>query len=141
MTARYGGASGTSRWFSSAGGALAEPEAQAAAGAVRETRHLHDGLIQRQVWQRGSLVRQDDLNAEGRPIRRLSYQHGRLARREYFGGDGRLVSTELFDAQGFITRSIGPGSTQWDYERGVPVRCRRGETWFVKRGDRWIAQR
>lgn len=100
-------------------------------------------------------MRQDDLNLEGKPIRRLSYEGGRLARREYLDRDGNLVSTELFDADGFITQSIGQRSydrgipawkrdhatveAQWFYQRGVPVRYNRGSPSFVKEGDRWIA--
>ena len=79
------------------------------------------------------------------------------AKREYLDRDGNLVSTELFDAAGFITHYAGQrsypqgqpawkrdGSTtvaEWFYERGVPVRYRRGAASVVKEGERWIAKR
>jgi hypothetical protein len=144
------------RWLATSGRPLAEREAKEASQATRETVHLHDGVIQRQHWQRGVLARQDDLNFEGQPIRRQTYEGGRLARREYLDRDGNLVSTELFDSAGFITESHGQraysqgqpawkrdGATvnaSWWYDRGVPVRYQRGATAFVKRGDRWVRE-
>jgi len=126
------------RWLSPAGQPISEAQAKGAAEAVRETVHLHDGVIQRQDWRHGQLARQDDLNPEGKPIRRLTYEGGKPTRREYLDREGNLVSTELFDAEGFITQSIGPGAAQWFYERGVPVRYARGSASFVKQDDRWV---
>jgi len=143
-------------WLSAAGQPISEPQARQAGEAIREAVHLHDGVIQRQQWRQGQLVRQDDLNLEGNPIRRLTYEGGKLARREYLDRDGNLVSTELFDADGFITYSAGQraypqgqpawkrdGATtfaEWFYERAVPVRYRRGSVSLVKEGDRWVAR-
>jgi hypothetical protein len=126
------------RWLTSSGGPISEQEAKQAAESVCEIVHLHDGVIRRQQWRRGQLAQQDDLNGDGRPIRRLQYAGGRLARREYLGRDGNLVSTELFDEEGFITQSIGPGAAEWYYERAAPVRYRRGSVSFVKQGDKWV---
>lgn len=109
-----------------------------AAEADAEVVHVHDGVIQRRHWQQGQLARKDDLNPQQKPIRRLTYESGKLARREYFDRAGNLVSTELFDVEGYITQSIGPGKTQWFYERAIPVRCVRGAASFVRQGDRWI---
>ncbi len=30
---------------------------------------------------------------------------------------------------------------EWDYVRGVPVRCQRGGQVYVPQGDRWIVQK
>ena len=125
-----------------------------ASKTVRETVHLHDGVIRREHFENAQLVRRDDLNPQGKPIRRLSYQRGRVAKREYLDRDGNLVSTEWFDADGFITHSAGQrgysqgqpawkrdGATtfaEWWYERGVPVRYQRGATTLVKDGNRWV---
>ena len=147
----------TERWVSSTGQPMSEPQAKRAAEAVCETVHRHDGVIRRQTWRSGQLMRQDDLNGTGQPIRRLSYENGRLAKREFLDRLGNLVSTERFDADGFITHSAGQspypqgqpawkrdGATnlaEWFYERGVPVRYRHGAQGFIKQGDRWIAQK
>jgi hypothetical protein len=145
------------RWVSDDGRSLNEAAAKTAAEAVRESVHLHDGVIQRQLWRGGLLLRQEDLNREGKPIRRLNYENGRLATREFLDRDGNLVSTERFDAEGFITRSAGQrayskgqpawkrdGATtfaEWFYERGVPVRHVRGTTEIVREGSRYVIKK
>jgi hypothetical protein len=147
----------TLRWVFPDGRSSNEAAAKKAPEAVRETVHLHDGVIQRQVWRNGHLARQDDLNGEGRPIRRLNYEAGRLATREFLDREGNLVSTEWFGADGFITRSAGQrghsqghpawkrdGATtfsEWFYERGVPVRYVRGTTEIVRVGDRYVLKK
>lgn len=147
----------TERWISREGQAINEVAARKLPEAVRETIHLHDGVIQRQYWRDGRVVRQDDLNAEGRPIRRLNYEDGRLLTREFLDRNGNLVSTEWFDADGFITHSAGQrahsegqpawkrdGATtfsEWFYERGVPVRYVRGTTEIVREGSRYVLKK
>ena len=80
------------------------------------------------------------MNAAGQSIRRLFYEQGRLARREYHDRDGNLVSTEHFSPDGYVTESIQHGSTprQWRYERGVPLKYSRGSQIYVKDGTRWV---
>ncbi|MBI4623315.1 MAG: hypothetical protein HY736_08875 [Verrucomicrobia bacterium] len=145
------------RWLSSAGQPISEAQAQRAPEAACQAVHLYDGVIRRQGWRNGQLAQQDDLNGNGQPIRRLSYENAILAKREYLDRGGNLVSTELFDAEGFITYSAGQrsypqgqpawkrdGATvfqEWFSERGVPVRWRRGSRNLIKQGDRWIKQR
>ena len=120
--------------------------------------HVYDGVIQRQTWYGQQLKQQDDLNAQGNAIRRLTYDNGKLAKRDYLDGAGNLVSEEWFDAEGFITRSLGlwshhtpstpawkrDGSTtlaEWGYERGEPMRYRRGPKEIVKEGGKWVRKR
>jgi hypothetical protein len=132
-----------------------EAQANQAEEAIKETVHLHDGVIHRQIWHKGQLARQDDLNADGKPIRRLTYEAGKLAKREYLDRDGNLVSTERFDGDGYMTYSAGQrsysrnqpawkrdstGFSEWWYERGVPVKYRRGATSLAKEGDRWVVK-
>lgn len=110
-----------------------------AAEAVRETVHRDDGVIHRVWLRRGTLARQHDLNLEGKPIRRLFYEDGRLVRREYHDRNGRHVSTERFAADGSITESVLESSSPrtWRYEKGRPVRYSRGSRTYVPDGDRW----
>jgi hypothetical protein len=116
------------------------------ARSVREIVHLYDGVIHRE-WYRGNvLARRHDLNAEGKAIRRLAFQNGKLAQREYHDREGKLLNREVFNADGFLTESIRFGEeggkplelVHWWFERGMPVKqvSRDGE--FVKRGDQWV---
>jgi dipeptidyl aminopeptidase/acylaminoacyl peptidase len=119
---------------------VSREDAERAEEAVRETVHLHDGVIRRAWHRRGEITRQHDLNLEGKPIRRLFCEDGKLTRREYHDREGRHVSTELFDAEGSVTESIQHGSRprHWWYDRGVPVKYARGKETYVKEGDRWV---
>jgi hypothetical protein len=110
------------------------------ADAVREILHLHDGVIRREWLQHGEVVKRHDLNLGGKPIRRLFFKNGELARRDYYDRAGGHVSTELFDSKGFITESIH-GRRHWWYQRGVPQRLESGSSLFVKDGERWIRKR
>jgi len=94
----------TDRWLAN-GKSILEESALGLAEAVKETVHLVDGVIQRQWYANGQLAQQHDLNAHGQATRRLSFQNGTLARRDYFVGDDNLVSTELFDPSGYIVES------------------------------------
>ena len=115
--------------------------------SVREIVHLHDGVIHREWYRGGVLAHRHDLNVEGKAIRRLDFENGKPARREYHDRDGKLLSRELFDAAGFITESIrfdhrGGQPVEvahgW-FDRGMPVRHVHGREEFVKQGDQWVA--
>jgi hypothetical protein len=115
---------------------------------LRESVHLHDGVIQREWHRDGQLARRHDLDAKGRAIRRLAFENGRLARREYFDREDRLMSREVFDAAGFITEWVrfvpgDPGAerSHWWFDRGTPVRLVDGGEESVKQGDQWVASK
>ncbi|MFA7005534.1 MAG: hypothetical protein WC429_15940, partial [Verrucomicrobiia bacterium] len=74
--------------------------------AVREIVHLYDGAIAREWYRKGVIAQHHDLNYEGKAIRRLTYEAGKLATRDYYNRDGEQVSRELFAADGFITERI-----------------------------------
>lgn len=119
---------------------VSQQEAKRSEQAVQETIHLHDGLIRRTWYRQGEAVESHDLNLAGKAIRRLFYQQGRLARREYHDREGNHVSTEQFGPDDYMTESIQHGSTprQWRYERGVPLKYARGSQSYVKDGTRWV---
>jgi len=122
------------------GNEVSEDEAKLSKEAVQETVHLHDGVIHRTWYRRAEPIARDDLNVEGKPIRRLFYQAGRLAKREYHDRNGNHISTELFGSDGYITESIQHGSRprHWWYERGVPVKYTHGSQTYIKDGKRWV---
>jgi hypothetical protein len=67
------------------------------------------------------------LNTDGKPIRRLFYTDGRLARREDHTREDRHRSTELFGDGDYITEQIiydsdGGEDAHFWYERGVPMK-------------------
>lgn len=117
----------------------------------REIIHLHDGVIRREQHERGFLAKREDLNAQGKTVRELTYRDGKLARRQYTNRDGALVSRELFDADGFLAETItydrrsGPATTHkeidhWWFQRGMPMKqVKEGKT-FTRQGDRWVSQ-
>lgn len=110
--------------------------------SVREVVHLHDGVIHREWYRNGALTRRHDLNAEGKAIRRVAFESGKLAQREYYDRDDTLLSRELFDAAGFITEWIRFEQTverdHWWFDRGMPVKHVSKEGEFVKQGDQWV---
>ncbi|MBX7207230.1 MAG: hypothetical protein K1X78_02870 [Verrucomicrobiaceae bacterium] len=117
----------------------------------REIIHLHDGVIQREQHERGVLVKHEDLNAQGKAIRELTYLDGKLARRQYTNRDGVLMSRELFDADGFIAETIlfdrrsAPAATpkeidHWWFQRGMPVKQIKEGKLFTRQGDHWVNQ-
>jgi hypothetical protein len=119
-------------------------EAKRADQAVCERVHLHDGVIRRSWHRRGEFVRQHDLNAEGKAIRRLEFRGGRLAMREYYDRSGKRVSLEKLSLDGWITESIRHRHVggvaheldRWWYDRGTPVRrVMKGRSEFVKRSN------
>lgn len=117
---------------------ITEAEVKRVRAGTSETVHLHDGVIHRTTWYRGMLAFREDLNSEGKPIRRLVYEDGRLERREYHDRDGNHISTELFDTDGYITEAIRHGGEHWWYRRGVPDKYVRRNVGFRKQGNRWI---
>jgi len=136
------------------GGDVSEKRAMAAERAVREIVHRTDGVIRREWYNWGRIVERHDLNAGGKATRRLYYRGGVLERREYFSGDGRLVSRELFAPDGYITESMRfayldgePREiTHWWFEKGLPVKLigSEGHTLvslpgiYEKAGDDWV---
>ena len=111
--------------------------------AVREIVHRHDGVIHREWYSRGAITRRHDLNPEGKAIRRLAYENGKLAVREYYDREGNQVSTETFDTDGFITQSVKYRGKlkydQWFYDRGMPVRrIIKEREEYRKQGDNWV---
>jgi hypothetical protein len=50
---------------------------------VLETIHLHDGVIRLEWYENGVLTRRHDLNATGKATRRINYNNGLIATREY----------------------------------------------------------
>jgi len=117
---------------------------------VLETIHLHDGVIRLEWYANGLLTRRHDLNATGKATRRINYNHGLIATREYYKPDDHLVSRETFDKSGsviehtrFLPDSKGgahnvPRET-WHYDGGMPIRHIKHDTGreYFKRGIRW----
>lgn len=118
-------------------------------GSNRDLVHLYDGVIRRQGGTDGRIDWVHDLNKDGKAIRRVRFQEGRPARREYYTAAGRIVSRELFNSEGFTTewvtyrdRNGKPFETDhWWYERGMPVKRQRPGVEYVKQGDRWVESR
>ena len=114
--------------------------------AVKEIVHRYDGIIHREWYSAGQMLRRYDYNLEGKPIRQSYYENGNLARRELHHRDGRHVSTEYFDSDGYITEAfhnpLGTGTSygysRWWYEKGVPVRALKGDVIYEKQGTGWV---
>jgi len=112
---------------------------------IREVVHLYDGVIVRKWHRKSVLAQHHDLNHEGKAIRRLTYEAGKLATRDDFNRDGEHISRELFAPDGFITERImfaKYGNTvgesdHWWFEKGTPVRRVAGRTEYVKDGEKW----
>jgi hypothetical protein len=128
------------RYLSRRGEEISREDALRAAEAIREIVHLNDGVIHRERLHDGQRTEREDLNLEGKPIRRLFYDGGKLARREYHDRDGNHISTEYFDTDGFIVQSIGHGSWKWTYKRGEPTSYERRSVRYVRNGDRWVGE-
>lgn len=115
--------------------------------SMREIVHLHDGVIHREWYRGNALTSRHDLNAEGKAIRRLTFENGRLTQREYHDRDGKLLSREMFDAAGHIAEWIRFGDddgkrveiVHWWFERGMPVKQVSKDGEFVKQGGQWVA--
>ena len=60
--------------------------------------------------------------------------------REYYDRNGNLISTETFDADGFIVQSVGAGSWKWTYARGEPNSYERRSVRYVRQGDQWLRE-
>jgi hypothetical protein len=117
---------------------------------VLETIHLHDGVIRLEWHKNGVLTRRHDLNAKGKATRRINYNNGVIATRQYYKPDGHLVSREILDQSGSVaehtrflpdskagTRYI-PRET-WYYDRGMPIRHVKHDTGreYFKKENRW----
>jgi hypothetical protein len=130
-----------------------EAKARASAESIREIVHRLDGVIHREWYNWGQSTKRYDLNEDGKPIRRLYYLNGRLARREYHNRHGVQQSTEYFDNEGYITETIlykyqngeQVEETHWWFEKGMPVELRGRGGYAVgpaghyeKEGNKWI---
>lgn len=120
--------------------------AATASEAIREIVHRYDGAIAREWYRHGVITQRHDLNHEGKAIRRLSYEGGRLAKRDYFNREGEHTSREVFAPDGYITERIVMakyGTTvaeadHWWFESGTPVRRVAGRAETLKEGDHWM---
>ncbi|MDY7032765.1 MAG: hypothetical protein SVY10_12770 [Thermodesulfobacteriota bacterium] len=120
--------------------------------SIKETHHIHDGLIRREFLVHGLISVSEDLAADGTVIRKLSYKNGILFSREYFSGDGKPVSLEKFAADGLKTEEIcwsvrfknRDGTPRilhhWFYENGFPVKhiANGGKEMYKKQGRYWM---
>ena len=114
--------------------------------------HMHDGVIAREQWRSGQKFFHVDLNEQGKPIRHLDYEDGRLKVRMYKNPEGYIRSEEFFGPDGFKTDYItymsywyytrddlrGRESSHWWYDRGKPVKMtkrRRVQFDFTKPSD------
>ena len=141
------GFSRTTRVWLVDGTEVNERRARAAETAVCEVRHLYDGVIRRERFERGVLMAAEDLNADGVATRRVTYRSGKLRTREYWRpGQRGPISREIFGADGFKTDEIrwryGGQKDEyehWYYNRGWPIRRvhREGREIYEKRGDTW----
>ena len=143
----------TERWLVD-GRETDKDKAMLSESAVKEIVHVYDGVIHREWYTWGQIETRHDLNAEGKAIRRLYYTHGILARREYVTRDDILISTEIFDTDGYITESVRyqyvDGNQKeighWWFDKGMPVKLigSEGHTLvsfpgiYVKEGDNWV---
>lgn len=137
----------TARVWLDNGAEVDEQKARAAEAAACEVRHLYDGVIRRERFERGVLTRAEDLNADGVATRRLTYRNGKLHMREYWRpGQKGPISREIFGTDGFKTDEIrwryGGQKEEYDhwwYDRGWPIRRlhREGREVYEKRGDTW----
>lgn len=134
----------TERWLTGERPAAALV-ARPAPAAVREIVHHCDGIIAREWYAGGTIVRRHDLTREAKPSRVLEYHEGKLATRAYLDPTGRPISREVFEPGGSITETIvydpssGNEKDHWWYERGMPVRQRRDGREFGRAGDAWVA--
>ena len=133
------------RWLM-AGKEVSAKNAKRASEAVKEIVHRYDGVIQREWYNWGQILKRHDLDLEGKPTRHLYYQNSVLARREYHKRDGSHVSTEHFAPDGYITESVRYRTvdgksleiSHWWYEKAVPVRNISRGAVFERDGSRWV---
>ncbi|MEW6357465.1 MAG: hypothetical protein AB1696_14135 [Planctomycetota bacterium] len=130
------------RWLVGSREASAD-EAKKAAEAVREIVHLYDGVIHREWYANGVIQKRDDLSADGKAIRRLTYTDGKLSLREYYDPEGKRLSREVFAPDGYITESIkfrdDLNYDHWFYDKGMPVRqIVKEQTEYRKQGEDWV---
>jgi len=127
------------------GSLASEEEAMAAAAALKEVQHLHDGTIRRERYEGGELVYAEDLNPDGIATRRCTYEEGALRIREYWTAEGQRKSREIFAADGYKTEQIqwrhdrepDEEYDHWWYDHGMPIRQERDGKVYEKRGDQW----
>jgi hypothetical protein len=125
---------------------VSETDARTAEQSLREVAHLHEGIIRRERYAQGTLEYAEDLNEDGYPTRRCTWEGGGLSTREYWRPGDQRISREVFGADGFKTEQIrwrhdrtpDEQIDHWWYEDGMPVRHERRGTVHVKHGDEWV---
>jgi len=133
------------RWMVN-GKEVSAEQAKKSGEALKEIVHVYDGVIHREWYEWGQIVKRHDLNVEGKATRRLFYQNGKLAKRELHNRDERHVSTEFFDPEGYITETIENSLvngkwkeySHWWYEKAVAVRAVKNGVEYQKDGNRWV---
>ncbi|MEZ0275935.1 MAG: hypothetical protein ACAH88_13600 [Roseimicrobium sp.] len=132
------------RWM--AGGKEASADAVASMDeAVCETLHRYDGVITRRWHKKGIITQHHDLNHEGKAIRRLTYEGGKLALRDYYNRENEHTSRQIFAPDGSITETIHFGNRSgqefevdhWWFDRGTPIRRVVSGSQFTKEGEQW----
>ena len=121
----------TNELWQVAGKSVSRQEAMGGVRATMELAHLHDGIIAREQWGNGQRAARVDLNEDGKPIRRLEFEDGRLRKRTYQTAEGYLASEEFYGPDGYKTAHVayytredrrGQESYRWQYNRGRPVK-------------------
>jgi hypothetical protein len=107
-----------------------------------ETVHGYDGVIRREWYEDGIISKRHDLNEKGQATRRIVFNDGAMAVREYFDRNDQCVSRELFGDAGYITEQIrygadGAEKDHWWFDQGWPIKHRRGNREYTKHADRW----
>ena len=122
------------------GKTVSRGQAMKASAAAMELVHLHDGIIARETWRAGRKVLHVDLNEQGKPIRHLEFENGKLKKRLYKTPEGVPRSEEFFGPDGFKTEYVcyytrpdrrGTEWSHWWYDHGRPIkRTSRGRVVF-----------
>lgn len=117
--------------------------------AYKDTIHHYDGLIHRETYHKGVLIKRSDFNLHGSATRQWTYRDGTLIERRHFNRQGLLTSLEKFAKDGFITESIyyryrnqdqnrSLNYDHWFYDKGVPVkRIHKEKTHYIKKDETW----
>ncbi len=115
------------------------------ASSRREVIHRYDGVIACEWHEHGALLQHHDLNQEGKAIRRLTYDGGKIALRDYHNRDDQHTSRQVFSPDGHITETIHFGQSggqkveidHWWFNHGTPFRRITGGLQYLKQGEQW----
>lgn len=95
------------------GNRVSEEKGRKAPRALREVHHRYDGIIRRETFTHGTIAQAEDMNRQGFAARRLRYQRGVLAEREYWVSENQRISLERFAPDGTKREEV-----RWEYDRG-----------------------